>query len=213
MERYLKLKMTRGLKTSVSEDICMGSRNHLLLGISFYTKNWNRWNSKGQRLIPVHSLKKTKPKLQTWQYSVYMLLVSPTKKSRTSFESETEIRFEITTQVNDFQLYLTGVTIQKTIEWIKVHQIEYIILIEYIYKTWTYADQVRSWSRAQRVLSYRNRFLNHRCTSNRGKQNKVSWIHYVCDVPRFTVPIVLMLTFLATKLADPRQKEHLYLEY
>jgi hypothetical protein len=127
-----------------------------------------------------------------------MLLMCPNSKLRTAFESEMEKRFEITKQLNDLS-YL-GMTITKTDQGIRVHQAGYI-------------DQMGAKFKAD---------LNSKVSSPTGPDflsfdpddehvNVTKYLGIIMSLmflARFTrMDILMPVTFLATKSADPRQKD------
>jgi hypothetical protein len=128
-----------------------------------------------------------------------MLLISPSKRVRENFESKMEEQFEITKQLNDIS-YL-GMTIQKTSEGIKVHQSGYIdsMIAKFHADVGT---NVTSPTNAE--------FL----TSNDDDEdcNKTKYLGLIMSLmflARFTRADILMpTTFLATRSANPKQRDY-----
>jgi hypothetical protein len=127
-----------------------------------------------------------------------MLLLSPTKRTRNTFEMSMEEQFEITKQVNDLS-YL-GMTIQKTSDGIKVHQSGYI----------------------ETMITKFGADPNGNVSSPTGADfltqdpedeeiNKTKYLGLIMSLmflARFTRSDILMpVTYLATKSANPKQKD------
>jgi hypothetical protein len=128
-----------------------------------------------------------------------MLLISPTTNARKSFETEMEKQFEVTKQVNDLS-YL-GMTIQKTKEGVKVHQSGYI---EQMIETFG-ADP------SSKVSSPTGSEFLTICSEDEeiNKTKYLSLIMSLMFLARFTrIDILMPVTFLATKSADPKQKDY-----
>jgi hypothetical protein len=128
-----------------------------------------------------------------------MLLLSPTKKSRESFELEMKEQFEITKQVNDLS-YL-GMTIQKTSDGIKVHQSGYIESLETKFKADPKSDTSSPASADLLILDEKDEDTN--------RTKYLGLIMSLMFLARFTRADILMpVTFLATKSANPKQKDY-----
>ena len=128
-----------------------------------------------------------------------MLLISPTTNARKSFETEMEKQFEITIQVNDLS-YL-GMTIQKTKEGVKVHQSGYIE--QMIEKFGADPSSKVSSPTGSEFLTICSR------DEEVNKTKYLSLIMSLMFLARFTrIDILMPVTFLATKSADPKQKDY-----
>jgi hypothetical protein len=127
-----------------------------------------------------------------------MLLISPTKQARKIFEMSMEEQFKITKQINELS-YL-GMTIQKTPQGIKVHQSGYIetMMTKFV------SDPNSSVSSPTGTD-----FLT--LDSEDEEVNKTKYLGLIMSLmflARFTRPDILMpVTYLATKSANPRQKD------
>jgi hypothetical protein len=128
-----------------------------------------------------------------------MLLICPSESLRASFESKLEERFEITKQVNDLS-YL-GMTIKKTSEGIKVHQCGYIDSL---------AAKFGANPSTVVTSPTGSEFLD--VDVEDAEVNKTKYLSLIMSLmflARFTRADILMpVTYLATKSADPRQKDY-----
>jgi hypothetical protein len=128
-----------------------------------------------------------------------MLLVSPTQRSRKGFEASLEDQFEITKQLNDLS-YL-GMTIQKAETGIKVHQMGYIDSM--MLKFGARPDTLVTSPTGSEFLT---------ADLEDEEVNKTKYLGLIMSLmflARFTrVDILMPVTYLATKSADPRQKDY-----
>jgi hypothetical protein len=128
-----------------------------------------------------------------------MLLFSPTRKIRELFESKLEEQFEITKQLNDLS-YL-GMTIQKDVNGIKVHQLGYVESMIAKFSGDTRSSVTSPTGSDFLITDPEDDEVN--------KSKYLGLIMSLMFLARFTRADILMpVTYLATKSADPKQKDY-----
>jgi Reverse transcriptase (RNA-dependent DNA polymerase) len=128
-----------------------------------------------------------------------MLLLCPNERVRKLFEETMEEQFEITKRLDDLS-YL-GMTIQKTLEGIRIHQLGYIesLILKFV------ADP-----NSNVTSPTGSGFLDPSLEDD--EVNKTKYLGLIMSLmflARFTRADILMpVTYLATKSSDPKQKDY-----